>query len=49
MSFSSYEFNGEGEFDSDFTTPSGHQGVTFLAADRDLRIAERLSGLFAQT
>ena len=35
MSFSSNEFNGESGDDADFTTPSGHIGVTFLAATGD--------------
>jgi len=29
------EFSGENELDSTFTTPSGHQGVTFLAGSGD--------------
>jgi hypothetical protein len=29
------EFDGEQDFDSDFTTPAGHQGVTFLVASGD--------------
>ena len=35
MSFGSPEFVGENAYDSDFTTPSGHQGVTFLASTGD--------------
>ncbi len=35
MSFSSSEFSDESSYDKDFTTPSGHQGVTFLAATGD--------------
>ncbi|HEY2882227.1 MAG TPA: S53 family peptidase, partial [Pirellulales bacterium] len=36
MSFSGSEFSSEGSsFDSFFTTPSGHNGVTFLAATGD--------------
>ena len=35
MSFTSVEFSGEDFFDSYFTTPSGHSGVTFLAATGD--------------
>ena len=35
MSFSSPEFSGEQNLDSIFTTPSGHQGITFLAATGD--------------
>ena len=35
MSWGSNEFNGETSFDGDFTTPSGHQGVTFVAATGD--------------
>jgi hypothetical protein len=34
-SWSSSEFSGEQSFDSDFTTPSGHPGVTFLASTGD--------------
>jgi hypothetical protein len=29
------EFSGETAYDTDFTTPSGHEGVTFLAASGD--------------
>jgi len=29
------EFAGETAYDADFTTPSGHQGVTFVAASGD--------------
>jgi hypothetical protein len=29
------EFEGETEYDHDFTTPSGHEGVTFVAASGD--------------
>jgi hypothetical protein len=35
MSWSGSEFSGETSYDSDFLTPSGHQGVTFLAATGD--------------
>ena len=35
MSWSGSEFSGESSYDSYFTTPSGHQGVTFLAATGD--------------
>jgi subtilase family serine protease len=35
MSWGASEFPGEQSFDSDFTTPSGHQGVTFVAATGD--------------
>jgi subtilase family serine protease len=34
-SWGSSEFQGEQQFDSDFVTPSGHQGVTFLASTGD--------------
>jgi subtilase family serine protease len=34
-SWGSSEFNGEQDFDSYFTTPAGHQGVTFLASAGD--------------
>jgi len=35
MSWGSNEFNGETSFDGDFTTPNGHQGVTFVASTGD--------------
>jgi subtilase family serine protease len=35
MSFGSDEFNGQTAFDSLYTTPAGHQGVTFLASTGD--------------
>ena len=35
MSFGSSEFASEQSFDGDFTTPSGHQGVTFVASTGD--------------
>ena len=35
MSWGSNEYSGEPSFDSDFTTPSGHQGVTFVASTGD--------------
>ena len=35
MSWESGEFAGEKSFDADFTTPSGHQGVTFVASTGD--------------
>ena len=35
MSFGSSEFTSEQFFDSAFTTPSGHQGVTFVASTGD--------------
>ncbi len=35
MSWGCGEFNGEETFDSNFTTPSGHQGVTFVASAGD--------------
>lgn len=35
MSFSGDEFSGQTAYDSYFTTPSGHGGVTFLAATGD--------------
>src|SRR5262249_19726369 len=35
MSFGGGEFSGETSNDSTFTTPSGHQGVTFLASTGD--------------
>ncbi len=35
MSFTAAEWNGETAYDDDFTTPSGHQGVTFLASTGD--------------
>jgi autotransporter-associated beta strand protein len=36
MSWGGGEFYGEIEYDSYFTTPNGHQGVTFLASTGDL-------------
>ena len=35
MSWGSSEFSGEQTFDGDFTTPNGHQGVTFVASTGD--------------
>ncbi|HEV3415159.1 MAG TPA: S53 family peptidase [Pirellulales bacterium] len=35
MSWGAGEFNGEGSYDSYFTTPSGHAGVTFVASSGD--------------
>ena len=35
MSWGAPEYAGEQTFDSDFTTPAGHQGVTFVAATGD--------------
>jgi subtilase family serine protease len=35
MSWGSGEFSGETFYDSDFTTPAGHQGVTFVASTGD--------------
>jgi hypothetical protein len=35
MSWGSGEFYGETSYDSYFTTPSGHQGITFVAASGD--------------
>ncbi|HEX4125286.1 MAG TPA: hypothetical protein VHY37_11210 [Tepidisphaeraceae bacterium] len=35
MSWGGSEFNGETSYDSDFTTPAGHQGVTFVASAGD--------------
>jgi subtilase family serine protease len=35
MSWGAGEFNGEGSYDSFFTTPSGHGGVTFVASSGD--------------
>lgn len=35
ISWGSTEFAGETAYDSDFTTPSGHEGVTFVAAAGD--------------
>ena len=35
MSWGSYEFEGEQSYDSTFTTPTGHQGVTFVASSGD--------------
>jgi hypothetical protein len=35
MSWGSSEFSGEGSYDSHFTTPTGHTGVTFVASSGD--------------
>jgi hypothetical protein len=35
MSFSGAEFSGETSFDSLFTTPAGHQGITFVTGSGD--------------
>jgi subtilase family serine protease len=35
MSWGGSEFNGETSYDSEFTTPSGHTGITFVAASGD--------------
>ncbi|HEX4125875.1 MAG TPA: S53 family peptidase, partial [Tepidisphaeraceae bacterium] len=35
FSWSNGEFTGETQYDSDFTTPAGHEGVTFIAAAGD--------------
>jgi subtilase family serine protease len=35
MSWGGSEFSGETSYDSDFTTPAGHQGVTFVASAGD--------------
>ena len=35
MSWGSAEYAGEAAFDGDFTTPAGHQGVTFVASTGD--------------
>jgi subtilisin-like proprotein convertase family protein len=35
MSFGSTEFSSQNQFDSYFTTPAGHQGVTFFASTGD--------------
>jgi subtilase family serine protease len=35
MSWGGSEFSGETSYDSDFTTPAGHQGVTFVASSGD--------------
>ncbi len=35
MSWGIHEYNGQQAVDSTFTTPSGHQGVTFIAASGD--------------
>jgi hypothetical protein len=35
MSWGSSEYAGEQSFDSDFTTPNGHEGVTFVASTGD--------------
>ena len=35
MSWGSSEFSGETQYDNTFTTPAGHQGITFVAASGD--------------
>jgi subtilase family serine protease len=35
MSWSANEWSSEGSFDSNFTTPAGHQGVTYIASSGD--------------
>ena len=35
MSWGGSEFSGQGAYDSYFTTPSGHQGITFVASAGD--------------
>jgi hypothetical protein len=35
MSWGAAEYSGEAQYDRDFTTPNGHQGVTFVAAAGD--------------
>lgn len=40
MSFGGSEFSGETAYDSDFTTPAGHEGVTFVASAGDNATAE---------
>ena len=35
MSWGSSEWSGESYYDSDFTTPAGHEGVTFVASSGD--------------
>src|SRR5262249_45395206 len=35
MSFAAQEWSGETAYDDDFTTPNGHQGVTFVASTGD--------------
>src|SRR5262249_25867832 len=35
MSWGSGEFSGQSQFDSHFTTPAGHSGVTFVASRGD--------------
>ena len=47
MSFGGSEFSGETSYDSTFTTPSGHNGVTFLASTGDSGATRRLSRLLA--
>ena len=47
MSFGTLEFGGESYYDSNLTTPSGHQGVTFVASTGDSG-ARRIPCVFAQ-
>ena len=48
MSFGGGEISSELQYDSDFTTPSGHPGVTFVASTGDSAARGGISGLFAK-
>ncbi len=43
MSWGLNEYSGEQSMDSDFTTPSGHQGVTFMASSGDFGASRLLT------
>ena len=40
LSWGANEFSGEASFDSVFTTPSGHSGITFVASSGDSAVVE---------
>ena len=40
LSWGAGEFSGESSFDSVFTTPSGHNGITFVASSGDSAVVE---------
>ena len=44
MSWGTSEFNGETSYDSYFTTPAGHNGVTFVASSGDSGATELAVG-----
>ena len=48
MSLGDTEWDGETASDSDFTTPGGHNGVTFVASAGDWGAPRPRSSLFSQ-